>query len=138
MGLILGVWRYEIWKYEQLGHIEIGKDAKFEFFLVDNGENDYVEIRFIEGGWGIASYPFSYMDLGRKYLVEVLDENCERLLWEGRPPPKIFSAGENLKLLFGADICVAGKVYWVVFRNETFYLDRKLTAIGSDNFSSMG
>ena len=97
-----------------------GKTPEFSVNLVDNGENDYMDLKYIKLGTGI--YGRDYVILGTMMAKVRPMENIENYFLKDLPAV-VLSLGENIRVFFSADVVKRGKLYQVQIIDTGFGIE---------------
>jgi hypothetical protein len=98
--------------YSREGPILQGEaPPEFSFTLVDNGDNDLVEMRYISTGRGFFSGPNPFPLRGTAIHIRPKDNTLQ--LYEVKLPPENLFLNENMKVYLNDDVFNTGESYLV-------------------------
>ncbi len=100
----------------------MGEYPEFSFTLIDNGNNDYIDIKFISAGTGMFKLPVP-LSL-ENFEIRIEQENFVFTLHQ----TSMF-LGDDVKFFFNVDIVEKGKEYEVMLVDLSFYRAYKKTVI---------
>lgn len=97
-----------------------GEYPGFSVILVDNGENDYAELRFVKPG--TKFYAGDNLWIGGREIEVRPIENLENYFSKRLPAVRL-SLGDKIRVFFDADVVYRGKFYYVTIPKIEFIID---------------
>lgn len=123
-GIFVAILCIALLSIQTISLIEQGDLPVFAITLKDNGENDYIDLKFISSGTGFFKITVPLRLTG--FTIEIASiENLSNHLMIGLPPQQAseeLSLGENLRVVFNSNVVEAGKTYNIILRRNNSYL----------------
>lgn len=91
--------------------IERGDRPEFSFTIVDNGDNDFVEMKYIKAGTLLYNTPDPLPLEGS--MISIWPKENYLQLYEFELPPENLFLNENIKIFTNANVINAERIYFV-------------------------